>query len=126
MANKRTELTRQQEVQNEPRLTPRVEIHETEDAVVVRADMPGVAKDTLSVSVEGDQLTIRGRKAPLTMDNATVLQRETRDGVYERAFTIGESVDRGKVTAQMEQGILTVTLAKAEHARPRKVEVAFE
>ena len=125
MTTKRTELTRP-DMQDEPRLTPRVEIHETEEAVVVRADMPGVAKDTLSVSVEGDQLTIRGRKAQLTLANAMVLQRETRDGVYERAFTIGESVDRGKVTAQMEQGVLTVTLAKADHARPRKVEVAFE
>lgn len=125
MARESRELTRQETV-DEPKLTPRVEIHETEDAVVLRADMPGVTKEGLSVSVEGDQLTVRGRKLPLNLEGATVLQRETRDGVYERSFTVGESVDRGKVTAQMEQGVLTVTLARAEHARARKVDVAFK
>ena len=108
------------------RLVPRVSIHETDEAVVVHAEMPGVSKEALEVSVDGDRLTIRGSKAGSAYNDGTFLQRETYDGVYEREFTLGEAVDRSKITARMEHGVLAVTLAKAEHAKPRKVEVAVD
>ncbi len=106
-------------------LTPRVSIHETDEAVIVQAEMPGVTKENLTVTVEGDQLILRGRKEPVSYENATFLSRETRDGVYERSFTIGDTVDQGRISAKMEQGLLTVTLAKTEHAKPRQVEVQY-
>lgn len=122
-------------VQNEPRpsveaakpanyyLVPDVNISETPDGYVLTAEMPGVNKTGLEVTLEGQQLTIAGRR-DANAPNAEVIFRESRRADYRRAFELDPSIDVGKISAQMDQGVLTLRLPKAERVKPRKIPVA--
>ncbi len=104
-------------------LTPRSNIHETKDGYVLQAEMPGVAKDGIEVSVENNELTIIGRRASVENPGEWVY-RESRRHDYRRVFELDPSIDTAKVTAKMEQGVLTLELPKAERVKPRKITVA--
>ena len=76
--------------------------------------MPGVQKEGLKISIEGDQLEIRGERKIARFNNADFLVREIREADYHQLFTLDNTIDRGKVDAAMKNGILTVTLHKKE------------
>jgi len=102
--------------------TPRVEIFETPKEVTLRAEMPGVAREDFDISVDGDELTIRGKRRPV--NSGLKLVRGGIDNTdYYRAFTLGDALDADSVKAKLENGILTLTLAKKPEILPRKVEV---
>ena len=101
--------------------TPPVDIYETQDGLVVMADLPGVAKDALDVKVENGLLTLHGRsghKAP-----GEPIYREFELVNFFRQFELSDKVDQSKISAELKHGVLTLRLPKAEEARPRKVEV---
>jgi HSP20 family molecular chaperone IbpA len=102
-------------------ITPAVDIYETSDGLVVVADLPGVKRDDLEISVENDLLTIHGR--PSYTDRADVALREFTMGEYYRQFTLSDRVDREKIGARLERGVLTLTLPRADHAKPRLIKV---
>ena len=103
-------------------LTPLANILETKDAYLLEAEMPGVAKEGLEVSVENGELTIVGhRKAGATPGRA--VYRESREFDYRRAFELDPSIDTAHITAKLDQGLLTLTLPKAESVKPRKITV---
>jgi len=102
--------------------TPPVDIYETDDGLVLKADMPGVSKDGLDIKVEKDVLTIRGTVGRPPED-ADLLYGEYGIGDYYRAFTVSEDIDADKISAEISNGVLTMSLPKAEAARTRKIEV---
>jgi HSP20 family protein len=110
------------EAQRSVYVTPRANIHETKDGYVLQAEMPGVTKDGIEVSVENNELTIIGRRANVEIPGEWVY-RESRPNDYRRVFELDPSIDTAKVTAKMEQGVLTLELPKAERVKPRKITV---
>jgi HSP20 family protein len=103
-------------------LTPLANIVETKDGYVVEAELPGVGKDGLEVTVENGELTITGRRGTYA-GGGKALYRESRSQDYRRVFEIDSSIDTTRIGAKIEQGILTLSLPKAEAVKPRKIVV---
>jgi HSP20 family protein len=103
-------------------LTPPSNIWETGDGYLLQVEMPGVSKEGLELTVENNELTITGRRAESDL-KADVVYRESRPLDYRRVFELDPSIDTGRNSAKMEQGILTLTLPKAERVKPRKITV---
>ena len=120
-------------VTNEPKATvraskerydvPRVDIHETKEAYVLEADMPGVKKEGLEILMEGDELTLVGHRETGNGQGDT-LYRESYDGSFRRTFELDPRIDRAGVAARLTGGVLTVTLPKAAELKPRQIKVA--
>lgn len=101
-----------------------VDIYETKDAYVVRADMPGVRKDSLEITVEGTTLTIGGRRHEQAL-SAAVLHRESKPVAdYRRVFELDPTIDTARIRARVEEGVVTLDLPKAERVKPRKIKIA--
>ncbi len=103
-------------------VTPVANILENADGYVLEAEMPGVARDGIEVTVENGELVIVGRRADKELPG-TAVYRESRPLDYRRVFDLDPSIDAGRITAKMEQGILTLTLPKAEQVKPRRIQV---
>jgi HSP20 family protein len=84
--------------------------------------MPGVNKSGLEITLEGNELTLIGRRTTESV-NGQVLFRESRDVDYRRVFELDPAIDTSKVAAKMDQGVLTLTLPKSEQVKPRKITV---
>ena len=102
---------------------PPANIREELDAYLLELEMPGVSKNGIEVTVESNELTIVGHRGD-TEPQGEVVYRESRHGDYRRTFEIDTSIDTAKIVAKMEQGILRLTLPKAESIKPRKIQVA--
>jgi HSP20 family protein len=103
-------------------VAPNVNIFETPEGYVLQAEMPGVSKDGLEITLEGNEITITGRRAPEAA-TGQLLFRESNTADYRRMFELDPAIDTGKVSAKIEQGVLTVTLPKSERVKPRKIQV---
>ena len=103
-------------------VTPAVNIFETKDGYVVEAEMPGVTKDGLEVTVEGNEITILGHRAPDPTEGQVVFS-ESANADFRRVFEMDPAIDTTKVSAKMNQGVLTLTLPKSERVKPRKIAV---
>lgn len=103
-------------------VTPLANILESKDGYVLEAEMPGVSRDGLEVTVENGVLTIVGRRTNYAT-SGTTLYRESRDHDYRRVFEIDPSIDASRIGAKIEQGVLTLTLPKAEAVKPRRIVV---
>ena len=102
---------------------PLVDIYETDDAIIVEADVPGMERADVEVKIDNGVLSIVGRAKPRTVTDVTRLYEEFVPGDYYRAFALGEEFDEGEVSAVVVGGVLTVTLPRSERARVRKIEV---
>jgi HSP20 family protein len=102
--------------------TPRVDILETEDELVLYADMPGVKPEDVDINFENGELAVYGRCAP-RQEEANFLLQEYGVGDYYRAFSISEQIDSDKISAEMKNGVLTVHLPKSEAVKPRRISV---
>jgi len=103
-------------------VTPLANILESKDGYVLEAEMPGVNKEGLEVTVENGELTIVGRR-PVVENRGRQVYRESRPVDYRRAFELDPSIDTTKITAKLDQGVLTLHLPKAEAVKPRKITV---
>jgi len=103
-------------------VAPEVNIFETCDGYVLEAEMPGVGKDGLEISVEGSEITLVGRRAVETA-NGQAIFRERQQASYRRVFELDPAIDTGKISAKIQQGVLTLTLPKSERVKPRKITV---
>lgn len=107
-----------------PAFTPAVDIVETADEFVFRADLPGVSQKDVKVNLLGDTLTIRGeRKQESETKNGGVHRTERIYGAFERRFKLGTPVRNDQVKAQYKDGVLEIHVPKAEEAKLREVEV---
>src|SRR5438105_9688615 len=103
-------------------LSPPVNIFETKDGFLLEAEMPGVGKDGLEITLEGNTLSLVGRRDDVSAGSGGVY-RESKPADFRRAFELDPALDTGKISASIEQGILTLTLPKAERVKPRKIAV---
>ena len=105
-------------------MTPAVDVEETPEAYIFRADLPGVDSKNVKVTVNGDTLTLRGeRKREEKKVEGTLHRYERSYGAFERAFTLGTPVKPDQVKAAYKDGVLEIRVPKAEEARSREVEV---
>jgi HSP20 family protein len=102
---------------------PLANISESADGFVVEAELPGVNKEGLEVTVENGELIIVGRRTARPVHGQQVY-RETREADYRRVFELDPSIDAAKITAHLENGLLKLVLPKAESVKPRKIEIA--
>jgi len=100
---------------------PATDIRESSDAMMLTFDMPGVAKDDVELTIDRDTLTVTGRAAQ--EESGRALYRETNVGDYRRHFSLPEDVSADQVTAGMKAGVLTVTIAKPEKAKPKRIAI---
>jgi len=106
------------------RAYPPVNVWEDDDALHVEAELPGMKLDQLEIYVhEGDQLTIQGERQPCVLEKGAWHRQERGFGKFSRVVSLPCDVDADKVEARFEQGVLHVTLPKAEAARPRRIAV---
>lgn len=105
--------------------TPRVEVREQPKEFVLRAELPGVSKDEVKITLENRTLTISGeKKFEKREDGENVHIHETAYGEFSRSFNLGTGVDESKIKAEYKDGILTVTLPKSEKAVGRTIEIS--
>jgi len=102
---------------------PNVDITESKDGYLLEAEMPGVNKDGLELLLEGNELAIVGHRQTDAL-NGQLLYRESSPTDYRRIFILDPTIDTAKISAQIEQGILKLTLPKAERVKPRRIKVA--
>ena len=104
-------------------LAPPSSVFENGDGYVLHLEMPGVNKEGLEISVENNELTLIGRRSLPTVEG-TLLHRESRRENFRRTFELDPSIDTDRITAKIDQGVVTLTLPKAEHVKPRKITVS--
>lgn len=114
-----TEITRQAR-----QFVPDVDIYETEDSLVLLADLPGVKPDQLDVRLEKDILTIQGHATPADVAPRNLVHAEYQTGDYYRAFTLSEDIDQDRIQASLKNGVLTLRLPKAARAKARTIKIS--
>lgn len=105
-----------------PVYMPAVDIFETDGAITVLADMPGVKPDQLEIDLRDNVLTLTGRVGAAPTGETDVL-REYDAGTFFRQFTLAESIDQAKIDAKLADGVLRLELPKVERAKPRQITV---
>ena len=113
-----TERTRER-----PLYAPRVDIVESEDALEVLADMPGVTPESVEVTLEQGVLSVRGRADVSVPEGLAPLYLEYEPGDYERSFTLSDAVDPSGIEARVRGGVLHLRLPKAGSAKRQRIEV---
>jgi len=104
-------------------LTPAADIYETKDEYRLKLEMPGVTKDGITVTLDNNELTIEGTINDNVPGNRELKYAEYSLYNYYRKFRVGEDIDRNKIDATLDGGVLTVVLHKSEEAKPRKIDV---
>jgi HSP20 family protein len=89
---------------------------------VLQAEMPGVNKEGIEVTVENGDLILTGRRLPLEV-SGELMHRESRPNDFRRVYELDPSIDTGRISARIENGVLTVNLPKAERVKPRRIEL---
>jgi HSP20 family molecular chaperone IbpA len=104
-------------------IVPPVDIWEDAEGIVLKADLPGVAKEGLTVGVDGETLTIEGSMALGESPKLRDVYAEVRVARYRRSFVLGRDLDAEKIAASMKNGVLELRIPKREAAKPRRVAV---
>ncbi|MCC6532695.1 MAG: Hsp20/alpha crystallin family protein [Burkholderiales bacterium] len=105
-------------------LLPPVDVVEDSAGITLFADLPGVPKDKLNLHIEGDNLCIEGDVDIDLPQGMAASYAEVNLARYRRVFTLSKELDGGKVSAQLNQGVLKLRIPKAEHAQPRRIQVS--
>ncbi len=103
-------------------VSPEVNIFETRDGYTLEAEMPAVNKDGLEIMLEGNEITIVGHRNHERPAGETLF-RESNTADFRRVFELDPAIDTSKISARMDQGVLTLTLPKSEKVKPRKIKV---
>jgi HSP20 family protein len=102
---------------------PATDIHETDESLTVVMEVPGVEKDDISVKIENDVLRVEGQIDFSKYQEMEPVYTEYNVGHYARAFTLSERIDQNEISAELDNGVLTLTLKKVKQALPRRIEV---
>ena len=106
-----------------PRRTPTVLLRETEDAILVDADLPGVKAEHLQISVDRGVLTVHGAVSEPGRAGFTQVHREYESADFHRTLTLPDNVDAAAISASTRNGVVTITLPKVKAAQPRRIAV---
>ena len=118
-----TRTATQSERASDAAMMPPVDVIEDGTGITLYADLPGVPKDKLHRHVEGDKLSIEGEIALSVPEGMAPSYAEVNLSRYRRVFTLSKELDPAKVSAELNNGVLTLRIPKAEHAQPRRIEV---
>jgi HSP20 family molecular chaperone IbpA len=102
---------------------PNADIYETEEAMTVILEMPGVERDNVTIALEDDVLRVEGQIDFTKYDEMQPVYAEYNIGHYARGFTLSGKIDREAISAQLEGGVLTLTLPKAKESMPRRIKI---
>ena len=103
--------------------TPLIDIHDSPEGLILEADLPGTHEQNLTIQLEHNVLTLHARIESTVPDGAQLLHEEYRVGDYYRSFILNDEVDRDNIKAELSQGVLRLTLPKAERRQPRRIEI---
>ncbi|MDZ7343084.1 MAG: Hsp20/alpha crystallin family protein [candidate division KSB1 bacterium] len=104
--------------------TPKVDVSETKEHFIVRAELPGLKKDEVKLTLENNVLTLSGEKRDeRKQDEGNYRWRESRYGKFERSFRLTDGIDRNNITADYKDGVLTITLPKTKEAQSKEIEI---
>jgi HSP20 family protein len=103
---------------------PTTDIFETEDALTVVMEVPGADKDAVDISVENDVLKVEAKIDPAKYEGMEPLYTEYNVGHFARSFTLSNKIDQQNIGAQLQDGVLTLTLKKAKEAIPRRIAIS--
>jgi HSP20 family protein len=106
--------------------TPPIDIFETDEGLVLLADLPGVSAETLELQVQDNKLTLFGRVGPQVPESARPLHREYEVGHFLRSFILSDEVDHERISAKLNHGVLEVMLPRVKRSEPRRIPVASE
>jgi HSP20 family protein len=106
--------------------TPPIDIFETEEGLVLLADLPGVSSETLELQVQDNKLTLFGRVVPDVPEDARLVHQEYRVGHFLRSFILSDEVDHERITAKLNHGVLEVSLPRVKRSEPRRIHVASQ
>lgn len=109
------------QTKDRPRATPRVDVYENDKEILLLADLPGVTKDTLSIQIEADTLTLEARRGEGPAGAPLASEYQAMD--FTRTFTIPPSIDAAKIEASLDAGVLSLHLPKQPALTPRKIPV---
>lgn len=112
-----------EQIREGPHIQPDVDIIDRLQEIVIRADMPGVAPGGIEARFDNGILSLSGRQKTTAQGKREVIDQEYEPTDFYREFAIGEGIDEGKVSAEYEAGVLTLTLPKAPSAKPRRIEI---
>jgi HSP20 family protein len=104
-------------------VTPIADIFETDDAFTVKLDMPGAARDSISVTAEPEYLSVKGKIVQQHPDNGILLLSEIARKSYRREFRLGIGVNQNNIQAQFDDGVLTVTVPKTDETKAREIQI---
>jgi len=107
----------------ERRIVPPANIVEETNQYTVHVDMPGVNKETVKLQVDADTLRIQGSTGDYHQENAKLHKREIIPTTYEREFQLGKEINRSKINAEYDNGVLTITLQKHDAVKPREIPI---
>ncbi len=104
--------------------TPRIDLAESDEAYRLEVDVPGMSREDINISFHDQMLSVSGeRKSDSKKENGEYVRVERQYGNFYRSFTLPKSVDADKIAAQYENGVLIITVPKAEESKPRRIDV---
>jgi HSP20 family protein len=113
-----------EQAQKGPAVVPAVDIHEDAHGITLWADLPGVSRDRLNVHVQDGTLFIEGAASIETPDGLRLHHAEIREPRFARAFSLSADFDTSKIEANLNDGVLKLSIPRREEARPRRIEVS--
>lgn len=113
----------QASVEQQQWIVPPVDVFEDEHAITLLADLPGVAREQLQVRVDGDSLLLEATASTGGPEDMQLVYGEAQCPNYRRQFTLSRELDAGRIEAQLRNGVLRLTIPKAEEAKPRRITV---
>jgi len=123
MVEVKTKKSWEEALEKESWVAPLIDIYETEDDFFLIAQMPGVSKDNVKIKIEDEHLVIMGRIDYDSSLNRKYVLTETEIGNFYRRFKISDSIDKSKIDAKLENGVLQVKLPKHERVKPKTIEI---
>ena len=106
--------------------TPPIDIFETADGLVLQADLPGVASDSLELQVQDNKLSLYGRVTSSIPAEARLIHQEYQVGHFLRSFILSDEVDHERISAKLNQGVLEVVLPRLPKPEPRRIQIQIE
>ena len=124
MTQSQTSRAQSSQADEQPALLPPVDVIEDAEGITVYADLPGVPKERLDVHIDGEVLVIEGEMGLEMPQEMEATHVEVSLPRYRRVFTLSRELDPERMSAELKQGVLKVRIHKAEHAKPRRIEVS--
>lgn len=103
--------------------TPPIDIHESAEGLVLEADLPGVTEENINIQLEDNVLTLNARARVAVPEGARLIHEEFRVGDFSRSFILSDEVDRDRISADLRNGVLRLTLPKTERGQARRIAV---